>query len=155
MNLRPSCDVDVLLYSIKEFVVSILVCWAYLFLLNVSHIFVVWNPLNIFKKIYLFHVQEVFFCMYVSCIYVCMYYVYLVPRGSEECFSPLDLEVWMVMSHHMAVGNWIWALCKKRKYSSLLSHLYSPCGSTTKINISFLMLWVRFGSVLLKLVFTL
>ena len=41
----------------------------------------------------------------------------------------LELEVWMVISCHVAIGNWIWVRCKSSQCFYLLTHLSSSRGN--------------------------
>ena len=46
--------------------------------------------------------------------------------GQKKASDPLELELWMFINHHIGVGNKTQVLCKRNKYSLLLSHLSIP-----------------------------
>lgn len=57
----------------------------------------------------------------------CIPHTCLVPEElSTGCGDPLELELQRVVSHHRTAGNPTRVLCKRIKYSQLLSHLSSP-----------------------------
>ena len=43
--------------------------------------------------------------------------VCLVPMGVRRPQSPLELEFWMIVSHHVSAGNRTLVLCKSSKCS--------------------------------------
>jgi hypothetical protein len=50
----------------------------------------------------------------------------IVPAEPEENMAPLELELEMVVSCHMGVGNRIWVVCKHGQHFQLLSYLSGP-----------------------------
>lgn len=47
-------------------------------------------------------------------------------KGTWGEKTPLKLELWVVVSHHVVTGNRIQLLYKTNKYTELLRHLPSP-----------------------------
>lgn len=45
--------------------------------------------------------------------------------GQQRESSPLELELWMVISHHLGPGNCPQVLCKSNKYCKSASYLSS------------------------------
>lgn len=56
-----------------------------------------------FKNIYCF------VCGYFMCMYS-----WVPPRGQKKALSPLDLELWKAVSHHMGAGYQTWVFCKNK-----------------------------------------
>lgn len=46
-------------------------------------------------------------------------------KRSEEAVDPLELELQIVVSHHVGTGNWTWILCRSR--STVNCWDISPC----------------------------
>lgn len=49
-----------------------------------------------------------------TCICMCTTCMLSVLRG-QRALDPLELELWMVMSHHVNAGNWTWVVCKSNE----------------------------------------
>lgn len=62
-------------------------------------------------------------------IYVCLLHVCLLLLRSGEALDSLELELCMVVSHCVGVGNQTLVLCKNNKCSEPPSHYSSPACS--------------------------
>jgi hypothetical protein len=57
-------------------------------------------------------------CVSFACMCVCVPHVCPVSRGGQKrALDPQELELQMVVSHHVGVGEQTWVLCKSNKCS--------------------------------------
>lgn len=76
---------------------------------------------SIFKnQVYLFN----FICEYFACMHMCLVL--------EEVLASLEQESWMVVNHGVA-GTQAQVLCRSSQFSKPLSHLSSPCSSSSRL----------------------
>lgn len=67
-----------------------------------------------------------FMCMNLLCACRYVYHIHAWCFWNSEAGSvPLELELWIFVSHERVTGNEISVLCKNSKRSQLLSHLFS------------------------------
>jgi hypothetical protein len=57
--------------------------------------------------------------MHMNILYVRLFVTFLLgaPEGQKSSSDPRDLELQMVMSHHVGAWNWTWALWKNSQYT--------------------------------------
>jgi hypothetical protein len=68
------------------------------------------------------------FCIWAFClhVYVCTMPMLGACGDQKRAWDPWELELWMVVKHHLGARNPTWVLCKSSKCSHLLTHLSSP-----------------------------
>lgn len=64
-----------------------------------------------------------------TCLYVLLLHAWCVQRLDQK--RALELDSWMVLSHHLGARNWIQHLCKSNKYKQQPSHLSSSWNALT------------------------
>jgi hypothetical protein len=47
-------------------------------------------------------------------------------EGQKRPPDPLEVEIWMVVSHHISSGNWTWVPCKSDKWPGVVAHTFNP-----------------------------
>lgn len=55
--------------------------------------------------------------------------LHLCPQSSEEAIDLLNLQLWMVESHHVDARNQTQVLCESKKCTKPLSHFHNPVGA--------------------------
>lgn len=59
------------------------------------------------------------------CVCVCATFTHDAHRGQKRALDPLDLDLQMVVSHHVHAANLLWVLWKSSQCSELRNHLSS------------------------------
>lgn len=79
-----------------------------------------------------------FLCVWVLCLFECAPYACSAHGDQKRASDPPELELHMVLSHHVGAGNETLVLWKSRWCSRPLSHLSS-------LTVVMVYVWLRFG----------
>lgn len=103
--------------------------------------FWVWQP-ELCSNIYSFLLLllDGFLCMGVNPAYMSVPCAGLVPQSKKRVSDPLKLELQLIVSCYINVGNRIWVLEWKIQCSRLLSHIFNCTVLKAKISILYVLL---------------